>query len=181
LQYIRKEETLTFLRFIVRWIDFINEKIGNGASWLALGMVLITIWDVTLRYIFRAGSVTIQELEWHFFGINFLIAAGLTFKNDGHVRVDIFYDKMDQKKQAILNFGGNILFLIPYCALVVWMSYPFVANSWSLGECSPDPGGLPCRYLMKAVLPAGFFLLLFQAISEAIKNLFILLGDKGQT
>ena len=172
---------MAFLRFIVRWSDFINEKTGRAVSWLAVGMVLITVWDVALRYIFRAGSVAVQELEWHFFGINFLIAAGLTLKNDGHVRVDIFYDKINQKQKAIIDLTGNLLFLIPYCLLVIWMSYPFVANSWSLRECSPDPGGLPARYLMKAVLPVGFFLLLIQGISEAIKNFFVLSGRGEQT
>ena len=173
--------TLRFLRFIVRWCDLINDKIGHGVSWLVLAMVLITIWDVALRYLFKAGSVMVQELEWHFFGINFLIAAGFTLKNNGHVRVDIFYDKIDQKKKAFVDLVGNLLFLIPYCLMVIWMSYPFVANSWSLRECSPDPGGLPARYVIKAVLPSGFFLLLIQGISEAIKNFFVLWGGEEKT
>jgi len=161
-------------RTIIRVIDNINGSVGNGVKWLTLLLVLITVYDVVMRYIFHAGSVYIQELEWHFFAANFMLAAGWTLLNKGHVRVDIFYARISDKKKAWIDFLGSIIFLLPYCMLVIWAAWPFIADSWSIGEGSSDPGGLPARYLLKTVIPVAFLLLGIQAISEVVKSFFII-------
>jgi TRAP-type mannitol/chloroaromatic compound transport system permease small subunit len=140
--------------------------------------VLITVGDVIMRYIFHTGAVFIQELEWHLFGILFLLAAGFTLLRDGHVRVDIFYARLSRRGKAWVDLLGVLLLLLPVCALVIWSSQKFVANSWAFREGSPDPGGLPARYLIKAVIPLGFMLVALQGVSEAIKNLRVLMGPE---
>lgn len=166
-------------RTVVRTIDSINEWVGSGVKWLTLLLVLITVYDVLMRYVFRAGSIYIQESEWHLFAANFMLAAGWTLLNDGHVRVDLIYTRLSDKKKAWIDLFGSIVFLLPYCMLVIWAAWPFVADSWSILEGSPDPGGLPALYLLKTVIPVAFLLLGIQAISQAVKNFFILAGREG--
>ena len=168
-------------RTVVRTIDSINWWVGSGVKWLTLLLVLITTYDVLMRYVFRAGSIYIQESEWHLFAANFMLAAGWTLLNDGHVRVDLVYTRLSDKKKAWIDFLGSIVFLIPYCMLVIWAAWPFVSDSWSILEGSPDPGGLPALYLLKTVIPVSFFLLGIQAISQAVKNFFILTGKEGMS
>ncbi|MFQ5893411.1 MAG: TRAP transporter small permease subunit [Nitrospinota bacterium] len=162
-----------------RFIDGLNERIGRAVSWLTLAIVCITAWDVTLRYLFRKGSVALQELEWHLFGPVFLLAAGYTLLHDEHVRVDIFYSRLSPKMKALIDLVGSLLFVIPLCVLLIWTSWGFVAASWRAGEESPDPGGLPARYLLKAVIPLGFLFIGLQALAMAIKSLYILLDLEG--
>lgn len=169
---------MKFLCVIVNIIDKINDKTGEVVSWLALLLVLITVWDVTLRYLFHSGSVAFQELEWHLYAINFLIAAGWTLLKGGHVRIDLFYIRMGNKHKALVDLIGALLFCIPFCLLVIWAGWPFFFSSLSIRECSPDPGGLPARYVLKAMIPIGFALIALQAISEAIKSYFTLSGKE---
>lgn len=170
-----------FLLCLATYIERFSELIGRLISWLVLFMVLIISYDVTMRYLFQNGSVALQELEWHFFALLFLFGAAYTLKHDDHVRVDIFYRSrfMGARGRAIVDLLGSLLFLVPFCLLVISASLPFVENSFSLSESSPDPGGLPARWLLKAAIPCGFSLLLIQGVALVIRSLAVLLAADG--
>lgn len=147
-------------------------------AWSTALVVVVVFVDVVMRYALNTSFVFMQELEWHLFAFIFLMGAGYTLLHDGHVRVDIFYQRLGDKAQAWINLVGVLLFLIPGCMLVIATSWSFVANSWAVLEGSPDPGGIPYRFLLKACIPVGFVLLLLQGISLCIESLFTILGEE---
>jgi len=169
---------MRFLKSYIRVVDSLNEKIGVFVSWLTSALVLVVCYDVFTRYFLKESSVGIQELEWHIFAIVFLIGAGYTLKYDRHVRVDVLYMKFSRKGKAWVNFFGSLIFLIPFCLLGIWSAKIFVINSFIIRESSPDPGGLPARYLLKAVIPIGFLLLMLQGFALAFRSLMELLGEE---
>lgn len=154
-------------------IDRLNEWVGRFTAWLVVALVLLVCYDVAMRYLFQAGSVALQELEWHLFALIFLLGAAYTLKHDEHVRVDVFYQAtwMTPRRRAAVNLFGCLFLLLPFCALMVISSIPFVAQSYGWGEGSPDPGGLPYRWLLKAMIPTGFVLLALQGLALAIYSL----------
>jgi TRAP-type mannitol/chloroaromatic compound transport system permease small subunit len=158
------------MKFYIRIIDRLNEKIGIAVSWLTVVLVLVTCYDVVVRYIFKESSTAFQELEWHLFAVIFLASAAYTLRIDEHVRVDLFYSKFGKKKKALIDFIGSVLLLIPFCLLVIYASKDFVINSFLMKETSPDAGGLPARYIIKAFIPVSFFLLLLQGIALTFKS-----------
>jgi len=162
----------------LRRVDSVNAWVGRTAAWLALLLVLVTITDVTMRYLFRTSFVFVQELEWHLFAVMFLITAGYAHLLNSHVRVDIFYARLPRRVKAWVDFVCGILFLFPTVFLLVWTSIPFVATSVRDLEGSPDPGGIPGRFVLKAVIPLGFLLLGIQGISETIKNGYTAFGKE---
>lgn len=166
------------LEKFVNWIDAMNQFIGRLMGWLTTAMVLIVFYDTVMRYAFHKGNVALQEMEWHLFSIVFLIGAAYTLKEDGHVRVDILFMNLPEKTKAWIDFLGVFFFLIPFSVMVILSCQGFIANSFAVREISPDPGGLPARYLLKAMIPAGFFLLILQGLSEAGKKLMIIRGHK---
>lgn len=155
-----------FARLSTR-IDTLNEWCGTLVSWCVLVMALIIVYDVLMRYFFQIGSVALQELEWHLFAVLFLLSAAYTLKHDGHVRVDIFYQGrwMNDYRRAWIDLLGTLFFLLPFCILIISSSWPFVERSYMISEGSPDPGGLPFRFILKAAIPMGFLLLALQGIS----------------
>lgn len=159
-------------------IEAISEWSGRAVAWLVLALVLITAWDVAMRYLFQSGSIRLQELQWHLFALMFLLGAAYTLKHDGHVRVDVFLrnPRIGPRGRALVDLLGTVLFLIPFCVLVIKGSVPFVENAWRFGESSPDPGGLPHRFLLKAAIPLGFALLLLQGLALAIRSVLVLRG-----
>lgn len=169
---------MRFLERYVAFIDACNDKIGKLVGWLSTLMVLIVFYDTVMRYAFNKGNVGLQEMEWHLFAIIFLIGAAYTLKEGGHVRVDILFIHFNKKTKAWVDMMGSLIFLIPFCIMVIYSTQKYVGNSWAVREISPDPGGLPARYLLKAMIPTGFFLLILQGFSEMFKNLFVIVGYK---
>lgn len=167
---------MTLIRLIVRLIDGLNEKVGHFMSWFSTILVLVVCYDVFTRYFLRKSSVAVQELEWHIFAMLFLVAAAYTLKVDGHVRVDVFYTLLSPRGQAWINLLGSLVFLIPFSILVIWTSKGFISMSWAIQETSPDPGGLPYRYILKAMIPLGFSLVLLQGISIALRSFCTVIG-----
>ncbi|MDJ0536371.1 MAG: TRAP transporter small permease subunit [Xenococcaceae cyanobacterium MO_207.B15] len=159
---------------ISRVIDALNEKIGRMSYWLVLFMVIVGVWNVLGRYIGRfigqnLTSNALIEIQWYLFDLVFLLGAAYAFKHNEHVRVDIFYKDLSPRRKALINFLGSVMFLIPFCGLIIYYSWGTILNSWSILEISPDPGGLP-RYPIKSVIIISMVLLILQGISEAIKN-----------
>jgi len=167
---------LMALGILSRWIDTLNTWVGRGVAWITFIVVLVVFADVVMRYAFNTSFVFTQELEWHLFAFIFLMGAGYTLLQDGHVRVDIIYQRLGPKAQAWINLIGVLFFLIPGCYMIIITSVSFVYNSWAVLEGSPDPGGIPYRFILKSAIPAGFVLILLQGISMGIKSVFTIMG-----
>ncbi len=164
------------LKRLCHWIDSLNQWVGRGVAWVTLGLVLVVFVDVVMRYLFNTSFVFTQELEWHLFGFIFLIGAGYTLLHDGHVRVDIIYQRLGFKGRAWVNLGGVLLFLIPGCIMVITTSWKFTATSFAMLEGSPDPGGIPFRFILKGCIPVGFTLLLLQGLSLGMHSFMQILA-----
>jgi TRAP-type mannitol/chloroaromatic compound transport system permease small subunit len=139
-------------------------------------LVIVVCYDVFTRYLLKNSLVAVQELQWHLFALIFLIGAAYSLKHDKHVRVDVFYSRFSPRAQAWVNLVGSLLFLLPFCIIVIYSSQTFVANAFRIGEISPDPGGLPARWILKAAIPAGFVLLLLQGLALASRSLLTILN-----
>jgi TRAP-type mannitol/chloroaromatic compound transport system permease small subunit len=161
-------------------IDRMNAKIGSWIQWLTLFMVIVGSVNALLRWATRYAGVSLSsnafiDLQWYMFSLVFLLGAAWGLGNGAHVRVDVMYERLSQRTQAIIDLLGTVLFLIPFSIMMLYVSWPPVRNSWAIREASPDPGGL-IRYPIKTVILVCFALLLLQGVSEAIKKIDVLRG-----
>ena len=179
----KQNKTFAFLNTLYKSIDRFTELSGRAVSWLVIIMVLLVGYDVTMRYVFNQGSIAIQELEWHLFSLIFLFGAAYTLKRDEHVRLDLLYQgkHSNDRIRAWVNLLGSACILIPFCILIINSSWFFVMQSWTIQEGSPDPGGLPYRFLLKASIPLAFCFLLLQGVAEAIRSLLTILDKEQRT
>jgi TRAP-type mannitol/chloroaromatic compound transport system permease small subunit len=157
-------------------IDKFIDWVGRGTAWICLAIVLIVAFNVILRYLFSIGPMSLQELEWHLMSPIALIGMSYALRHGDHVRVDIFFDGFSPKLQAVIDLIAAILMVI-VSLIVIKLSLNFVYQAYSLGEGSPDPGGLPYRFLLRAFIPLGFFLLALQAAANVIRKALFLRGE----
>ena len=166
--------------FMLLRLEKIFDRFSDLMGWIAgilnLAMLINVFYDSIMRYFFSRGSIALQEMEWHLFAMVFLFGIAYALKEDGHVRVDIFYDRFSPRWKAIINIGGTVLLLLPLSVLVVEGSVWYVQEAFKLGEVSGDPGGLPYRWLIKLVIPASFVFLIVSATGFVIHNINIFLG-----
>lgn len=171
---------MPLLERIAAVIDALSEWTGRLIAWLTLAMVLVTFTVVVLRYAFNLGWIALQESITYLHALVFMLGAAYTLRHDGHVRVDIFYRRLSPRGQAWIDLLGSLLLLLPVCAFILWISWDYVAVSWSLREGSRDAGGLPLVYLLKSVIPLMALLLLFQGLGQALRSLLVLLGHPAE-
>ena len=160
-------------------IDQLNQAIGKAASWLSLLLVLVIVVDVILRYTLSLTSALSFELEWHLFAAIFLLGAAYTLKEDKHVRVDVFYHRFLDRTKAWINLIGTLVLLLPFCIVAFWESLSFVHSSFNLNETSPQPGGLPARWIIKSTIPIGFLLLGLQGVSMIIRSIKTIIHERN--
>ena len=158
-----------------RLIDALTERVGRVVIWLVLVATLISAGNALTRYLLGESSNAWLEIQWYLFGAMFLLAAGYTLKHNGHVRIDIFYNRLGPRGQAWIDLAGGLLFLLPMAVLLMWLSWPMFHEAWVTQEHSPDSGGL-LRWPVKLLLPAGFALLALQGVAEVIKRIGVLSG-----
>ena len=161
----------------IQLIDHINDIVGRSISWLTLLMVIVTFLVVVLRYIFNSGSIAMQESIIYLHTIVFMLGVAYTLKQNGHVRVDIFYEKMSVRHRAWVDLLGTIFLLIPFCIFIIVISWNYVSLSWSLLEGSRDTGGIPALFLLKTTIPVMAVLLMLQGIAQGLRSVLVLKGQ----
>ena len=171
---------MSLLRRATAAIDRLNDVIGSAISWLALAMVLMGAYNALARWATRyvgvpLSSNALNELQWYMFAIIFLLGAAHGLRHDVHVRVDVLRERLSERGRAWIDLFGTMLLLIPFCVLMLWVSWTPVVRSWQVREVSPDPGGLP-RWPIKALLLVCFGLLLLQGLAMAVRQLDTIRG-----
>ena len=166
------------LHACVHYIDAFTDRSGRLLAWLALGMALVTALIVVLRYGFNIGSIMAQEAVIYMHGSLFMLGAAYALKTGAHVRVDIFYRDFSPRARAWVNSLGAIVFLLPLCIFICFISWNYVAESWAIREVSPEPGGLPAVFVLKSLMPLMAFNLFLQGLAETLRSALVLVEEQ---
>jgi TRAP-type mannitol/chloroaromatic compound transport system permease small subunit len=156
-------------------IDALNERIGRSIMWLVLAAVFLSAGNAIARKAFRVGSNALIDMQWYLFSGVFLLGAGYVFLKNIHVRIDFISGRLTPKARSWIDAIGIILFLLPFCWIVIRMSWPLFFNAWKSGEMSQNAGGL-IRWPVYLLMPTGITLLFLQSISELVKRIAFLRG-----
>jgi TRAP-type mannitol/chloroaromatic compound transport system permease small subunit len=159
-----------------RILNRFSEAIGNFSAVLLLLLIANVFYDVVMRYLFNDVSIGMQELEWHLYSMVFLFGVAYTLRADGHVRVDVIYERLSVKKRAVIDILGTLLFLWPFCLLVAGYGIGFAYEAYDIGETSGDPGGLPHRWIIKSMISISFICVLISSVGFMVRALNEYLG-----
>ena len=168
---------MKFALRIAAAIDALNTLIGRWMTWLILFCTLTSATAATLRYVFDWGSNALLEAQWFMFGLVFLFCSAWTLREGGHVRIDVLSSRLSSVTRIWIDLLGTLLFLLPVCLLIMVNSWNYFLLSFHTREASPDPGGL-IWWPLKLAIPVAFALLSLQGLSEIIKNIAALTGDR---
>lgn len=162
-------------------IDRFSTSVGRAAAWLALAIVAVQFSVVVLRYAFGTGSIWLTESVLYCHAALFLLTAAWTLREQGHVRVDIFYASAPPRRKALVDLLGALFLLIPFALALGLLSLPYVARSWSVLERSRETSGLPLVFLLKTLIPAFALMLALQGVAQAIRAAGAMRSDSGAT
>lgn len=156
-----------------RLINRFSDLLGTISAVLFVLMMFNVFVNVILRYTMNVSSIASQEMEWHLFATMFMLGIPYTLRHDGHVRVDLVYERLPNHLKDWIDILGGLLLLMPFCILIVWYGLDFAKESWMLNETSGDPGGLPYRWIIKSMISFTFF-------ATAIAGIGMILGSVNE-
>lgn len=159
-------------------LDRVIVKIGKVAAWAGLALILLTIFDVVTRRFLVLGSTKLQELEWHFHVILFAFCLGYAYLKDAHVRIDLVRENLNERIQWWIEVAGTLLFLLPYCGLVIYFGIDFTHRSFATQEISASATGLTHRWIIKSAIPIGFGILALSGIAVLLRKVVELFGPE---
>jgi TRAP-type mannitol/chloroaromatic compound transport system permease small subunit len=160
-------------------VDALSTRVGQAAAWLYPLLVAVLVGNVVLRYGFGRGYIELEELQWHLYAAAFLLGFAYTYAADEHVRVDLLRDRLSERTRMRIELLGAMLLLFPFAAILTVHALEFLRLSWTLGERSSMPSGLPARWLIKGILVAALALLALQALGVAARSAARLRGSRG--
>jgi TRAP-type mannitol/chloroaromatic compound transport system permease small subunit len=147
-----------------------SDLIGTFSAILLLLLVANVFYDVIMRYLLNDVSIGMQELEWHLYSMIFLFGVAYTLRVDGHVRVDFIYERLSQKRRALIDIAGILVFLWPFCFLVAAYGIGFAYEAYDINEMSGDPGGLPFRWLIKGMISLSFVCVMISSLGFMLRS-----------
>ena len=160
---------------LTRGIDRVNAFIGKSVIWLILLAVLVSAANAISRKLFNLSSNAWLELQWYLFGAAFMGAAAYTLQQNEHIRIDVLYASRSRRTQHWIDLLGHIFFLLPFAALMAWLLWPYTVQAFMSGQISTNAGGL-IIWPARAILLAGFVMLVFQALAEIVKKIAVMRG-----
>ncbi len=177
-------------------VDFV----GGWGAWLIVPVVVITCIDVIgrkVRWFDDQGvlafslqiwlkdtfgsffeSTVLQELEWHFHAALFALVLGYGVIYNTHVRIDLIRERLHFRKKAWLELLGLSVFMLPYCAIVIWFAIDYVKASYFVNEISASTVGLTHRWVIKSVLVVGLVVAVISGIAAWLQVAAILWGPR---
>lgn len=161
------------MRAYIRAVDAISTRIGQAVSWLILAAVLVSAGNAIARKAFSLSSNAWLELQWYLYGAAFLLGAAWTLARDEHVRIDVLSSHFSPRLRTLIDLVGHVVVLVPFCALILVLGWPWVVRSYVTAEQSANAGGL-ILWPAKALVLAGFALLLAQALAQILKGVLAL-------
>lgn len=163
---------------IIKLLESINRYTAHFICWFALVLVLIQFLVVLLRHFFGLGFIFLQESLLYFYAFLFMMGAGYTLLKDGHVRVDIFYQKFSNSQKALVDAIGVIFFLMPFCFLIEIISFDYVMSSWAIQEGSKETSGIPAVFILKTLILIFPLLLFFQGLVILLRSFFTISDER---
>lgn len=158
---------------LIRWLGT-----ASSHAWIVL-VAVITV-NVLMRYVLGRGLIEFEELQWHLYAVGYLLALAWVYEADEHVRIDVLHEHWSLRTQCWIELVGIVAALLPFLALVLWYSVPFIAYSWRIHEISEAPGGLPMRWAIKSFLFIGVAALALAALSRLTRVCAALFGRAPQ-
>ncbi|MAI84162.1 MAG: hypothetical protein CMM91_04420 [Rickettsiales bacterium] len=153
---------LNFKNLFFKINKILNNKInflGFISSLLVPVLIIIISITVILRYFFSLGFIWMQDLYIWMHASIILLGTVFTLKEDGHVRIDLFYRNASKKFKIFVNIIGYLFFCLPLSLILILKGFPYFYRSFLQNEGSRESGGLPGIYILKfLIFLLGIFL-----------------------
>jgi TRAP-type mannitol/chloroaromatic compound transport system permease small subunit len=162
------------IRLYVRWVDAVNRVVGIFAMYLFFVLGAVLLYSTLSRVILGAPVNWALEMSQFILSAYYLLGGAYTLQLGGHVRMDLFYDRLAARKRAATD-AFTILFVIFY--LVFLFAGGISSTNYAIVYKQQNyTAWAPLLWPIKVVMTIGILLMLLQCISSFFKDIAIARG-----
>jgi TRAP-type C4-dicarboxylate transport system permease small subunit len=147
--------------FLEKSIYPVSRFLHHVGQWVVVLMVLLTVTDVCLRYIFNSPILGSYEITQFMMAILIFASVGYTMAVKEHVSVDLVITKLPKRVRALLEAITCVL-ACGLFAVAAWRTVVHVGTTWKRHDVSAD-----------LFIPVSPFVL-FVALGLAVLSLVLL-------
>jgi len=177
----------TFIHIPLILVGFILGKFTKtlGFHWLSLLIVISELLIVIARFIFSYEQTFMGDLVRYWYAGLFLFASAYTLYEEGHVRVDIFYQGLQNKTKGLVNSVGSIVLGVSTSMTIIFIGFngkQSIINSPILNFEITQQGsvGMFIKYHLAMFLGVFGITMLIQFISYFFESLADYNGEEGK-
>ncbi|WP_332826317.1 TRAP transporter small permease subunit [Ramlibacter sp.] len=144
-------------------IDRINDAVGRFVALLIVVSILVTMYEVVMRYVFNSPTIWVNESVQILFGFYFLLGGGYTLLHDGHVRVDVLLHGLKPRGRRYANILSLVIVMF-YLSVLLYVSASTAFDA-SVHRERAESAWAPFIFPVLCAAPVAAALMLLQALA----------------
>ncbi len=157
------------MRAYINFADQFVVWIGRAFAWGIFILTAAVMYEVIMRYFFNAPTLWAFDFTIQMYGAVFMMGGASAMSTKTHVKADMYYNRLSEKGQAILDLILFICFYAPGVFALTYAGYFYAKKAWIVHETSWNSPAQIQVYFSKSLIPIAGLLLLIIGISEIFR------------
>jgi TRAP-type mannitol/chloroaromatic compound transport system permease small subunit len=158
-------------------LEWFNVRAGEFVAYWAVISVFVYYYEVIARFVFNSPTNWVHESMFLMYGMQYMLCGAYAYREDQHVRVDVFYVKLSTRGRAIADIITSVFFFI-FMVTMAWTGTRFALDAINNSEVSFTEWGIQ-YWPVKVMLPLGAFLMVLQGLSKLIKDIVLVTSRRA--
>jgi len=164
------------IKSLIYIIEQISKWSGILFAYLTIPIILIMAYGVFMRYYFHSPVSWTYEISLYLYFIQLVIAGAYGLLYGDHVKMDLFYHRLSQRKKAVIDSITSVGFFFSV-GLVLWIGVKQGWSSYVSGERFPT-ANMFLIWPVKLFIPLSALLLLLQGLTKFIRDIHLAVKGK---
>jgi TRAP-type mannitol/chloroaromatic compound transport system permease small subunit len=158
-------------------LEWLNIRAGEFVAYWAVISVFVYYYEVIARFVFNSPTNWVHESMFLMYGMQYMLCGAYAYREDQHVRVDVFYTKFSPRGKAIADIVTSVFFFI-FILTMTWTGARFAMDAINNHEVSFTEWGIQ-YWPVKLALPIGAAMMALQGLSKLIKDIVFVTGRRA--
>lgn len=150
------------------------DRAGRYVSVLFLLAVLISFFEIVMRYAFNAPTIWVHETVIAMVAVCYAFGGAFALARDSHIRISLIYGLTGPRARRFLDIVNAVMTLL-FALTLGWAAFLLAEKAWfsPTGALSLDRSGSawnpPTPAIIKAILLLCLILMSVQAVVHLLK------------
>lgn len=167
---------MSFIKLFIRSVDRLSEFVGRTVSICILGMMVVLVIEVIMRYFFKRPTLWAYDTSIFMFGYCGILAGAYTLKHNAHINVDVIYAKFSLRTRSILDVFTGLLFFYFMILMIIYCWSPAIIAIEG-GHRGNTMWAPPIGHY-RMLIVVGAVLLLLQGLANWLRALYTAITGK---